>query len=155
MVLLIGTKLFKSVISLHSSLCLLHCSIRALWLRVRCCTRCQPCCKDLLLLSKLCVSAHAAVLCFINHVHEGCIFKLPRAVLLHWALCRETTFLCFLCDVPTCVSRPNLLSNSSDKISVKLVCISLFHLPRHVWESLRMTEFSGLSFFFFITHLPQ
>lgn len=93
------------------------------------------------------MSAHAAVLYFINHVHEGCIFKLPRAVLLHWALCRETTFLCFLCDVPTCVSRPNLLSNSSDKISVKLVCISLFHLPRHVWESLRMTEFSGLSFF--------
>lgn len=57
--------------------------------------------------------------------------------------------LCFLCDVPTSFSRPSLLSNSSDKISEKLVCVLLFHPPGHVWESLRMTEFSGLSFFFF------
>lgn len=60
----------------------------------------------------------------------------------------EAAGLCSLCNVPTCFSRPNRLSNSSDKISEKLVCTLLFHPHGRVWDSLRMTEFSGLSFFF-------
>lgn len=56
----------------------LHSHVGMLWSRVRCYTRCQPYCKDLLLLSKLCVSAH-------TNVQTGCTWLIIFITVEFWS----------------------------------------------------------------------